>query len=298
MTRPLLKPGQTIGVMAPSSHVPKDDIEQSAAVMEARGFKVFIHPQTFERENQSAGTVLQKSLALQGLWQRADIDAVWCAGGGNRAMHMVEAINFSKMQDKPKALIGFSDATALINAVYAHTGMVTYHGQVFKNLHRMEGAELDYLLAVLAGGEHSFPLDDAIVLREGRAEGPLIGGNLSLFQYLPQILPGEFWKQGILFLEDCNEELSRIDRMFCFLRQSGVLRDIAGLVLGRFDPMPESGTPFGYRLEDILLEHTEGLDIPVVMQAPFGHGSPLYALPVGQKARLDAGGGGRVRLDF
>src|SRR5262249_50985443 len=105
MKAPALKPGDTIGVMAPSSTVEKEDIEKSKALLESKGYKVFVHPQTYERENQSAGTHLQKTLALQGLWQRDDIKAIWAAGGGNRALHLLSSINFEAMKKKPKIFI-------------------------------------------------------------------------------------------------------------------------------------------------------------------------------------------------
>ena len=219
-----LRPGDTIGVMAPSSYVEKKDIEKSKALLEKKGYKVFIHPQTYERENQSAGTHLQKTLALQGLWQRPDITAIWAAGGGNRAMHLLDSINFEAMKRKPKILIGFSDVTALLNAVTVHTGIPTVHGPVFKNLSGYK--QLDHLLDLLAGKKISYPWNKIKVLSPGKAEGPLIGGNLSIFQYLPKTLPGEFWKDSLLFLEDCGEELSRVDRMLLHLRRSGILKDV------------------------------------------------------------------------
>jgi muramoyltetrapeptide carboxypeptidase len=283
---PALKPGDTIGVMAPSSYVEREDIERAKALFEARGYKVFVHPQTYEREHQSAGTLLQKSLALQGLWQREDIKAIWAAGGGNRALHLSETINFDKLKNKPKILVGFSDVTALLNAVYAHTGIVSLHGPVFGKLDKHK--QLDHTLAILSGEKDvSIPLSEAQIITEGKASGHLIGGNLSLFQYLPRTLPGNFWKGGILFLEDCNEEYSHIDRMFLHLRRLGVLGEVSAIVFGQFTGLKDSGRPFGYSLDDIITEHTEGLDIPIVANAPFGHGEDLYALPVGARATLN-----------
>lgn len=280
-----LRPGDTIGVMAPSSYVEKKDIEKSKALLEKKGYKVFIHPQTYERENQSAGTHLQKTLALQGLWQRADITAIWAAGGGNRAMHLLDSINFEAMKRKPKILIGFSDVTALLNAVTVNTGIPTVHGPVFKNLAGYK--QLDHLLDLLAGKKISYPWNKIKVLSPGKAEGPLIGGNLSIFQYLPKTLPGEFWKDSLLFLEDCGEELSRIDRMLLHLRRTNILKEVSGIIMGQFTDSKDTGRPFGFTLEDIIREHTESLGVPVIMNAPFGHGKDLYAFPVGVKAALD-----------
>jgi len=283
---PALKPGDTIGVFAPSSWVEKEEIEKSKAVLEKKGYKVFIHPQTFERLNQSAGSHLQKTLAFQGLWQRPDIKAIWAAGGGNRGMYLLDTINFEKIRDNPKILIGFSDVTALLNGLYAHTGTVSFHGQVFKNVYKW--AELDHLLQILSGrASATYPFGNATIVRQGKAKGPLVGGNLSMFQYLPETLPGKFWKGAILFLEDCNEELSRIDRMLLHLRRTGVFSEISGLLLGEFINMRESQRPFGFKFDEIVSELTEGLDIPVVMDLPFGHGKTFYSFPIGVPAKLD-----------
>lgn len=284
MKPPALKPGNQIGVMAPASYVESGDIEKAKTLMEKRGYNVFIHPQTYERHNQSAGTHLQKSLALQGLWQRDDIDAIWAAGGGNRCLHILDIINFETMKKKPKIFIGFSDVTALLNSIYAHTGINSFHGPVFKDLHKHK--QMSHLLSLLSGEVVEYPANTLTILKEGSAEGHLIGGNLSIFQYLPLTLPGSFWEGSLLFLEDCNEELSKIDRMLLHLKRSGVLKQIGGLILGQFTNMTENGRPFGFTLEDIILEHTEDLNIPIVMNAPFGHGEKLYTFPIGIRAAL------------
>lgn len=285
MKPPALNPGDTIGVMAPSSYVEDIDIKKSKALLEKKGYNVFIHPQTWEREHQSAGSHLQKTLALQGLWQREDIKAIWAAGGGNRSLHLLNSINFEAMKRSPKIFIGFSDVTTLLNGIYAHTGITTYHGPVFKHLHKNK--QIEHLLGLLSGEQTDYPLDNAVTIQEGKASGPLIGGNLSLFQYLPSTLPGKFWQDGLLFLEDCNEELSKIDRMILHLKRLGVLSEIKGLIFGEFTGLKETGRPFGYTLDDIIREHTADLDIPVIMNAPFGHGKAFYTFPIGENAALN-----------
>jgi len=287
-----------IGVMAPSSYVERKDIEKSKALLEAKGYSVFIHPQSFERHHQSAGNNLQKALAFQGLWMRPDIDVIWAAGGGNRVLHLLESINFEKLKDKPKTVVGFSDVTALLNATYAKTGIAGLHGQVFKNLHKMPEDQLDFTLKLLAGGKAEFPLTGATAFREGKAEGVLVGGNISVFQYLPGTLgEDDSWLDGaILFLEDCDEEWSRLDRMLLHYKRSLVFAKISGLVMGQLTSMKDTGRPYGFTLEDMLAEHLEGRDIPVILNAPFGHGKDLFALPVGRKAKLSVGKKNSLKL--
>ncbi len=284
---PALQKDDTIGVFAPSSYVEKQDIEKSKIFIENLGYKVFIHPQTYERENQSAGSHLQKTLAFQGLWQRKDIRAIWAAGGGNRCTHLLDTINFTRLSNSPKILIGFSDVTSLLNAVYANNDIITFHAPVFKNLYKHKQAQIDHLLDLLAGKIISYPVVNKNILRQGKAKGKMIGGNLSLFQYLPMTLPNEFYKNSILFLEDCNEELSHIDRMFLYLKQTGVLDNIKALALGQFTNLKDTGKPFGYELEDIIAEHTENLEIPILNNLPFGHGKDFYSMPIGAEAKID-----------
>ncbi len=284
---PALKRGDRIGVFAPSSWVEKDDIEKSTSLLKERGYDVFIHPQTYEREHQSAGSNLQKCLAFQGLWQRKDINAIWTAGGGNRCMHFLENVNFNRLSLPPKPVIGFSDVTALLNTLFIQRDIISYHGPVFKNLHKYNMT--DHLFGVLEGCEHTtYPVHKDNILRDGQSEGILIGGNLSLIQYQAHILAEHDLIEGaILFIEDCNEELSKLDRMLLHLKRTGLLNKLGAIVFGQFTNMIESGRPFGYTLRDLIIEHTSNLEIPVLYDMPFGHGNDLYTMPIGVKASLD-----------
>jgi muramoyltetrapeptide carboxypeptidase len=286
--KPALQKGARIGVMSPSSHVARSDIEASKDSLEKRGYTVFVHPQTYEQNGQSAGTVLQKSLALQGLIQRDDIDVIWFAGGGNEALPLLESLNFSKIKSV-KPVCGFSDNTSLLNAMAAHVGGIHFHTQVFKNLYKMNNSDLDYMLAFMSGEKRDYSYTDAQIVQTGKATGRLVGGNLSLVQYLPSLLPQDYFENSILFLEDCNEELSRIDRVLSFLRVSGVLAQINGLLIGQFSRLQDNGRPFGKDLNMITAEHMQGYDVPIIHDLPFGHftDSGFMALPIGATITID-----------
>lgn len=285
MTDLTLQPGKTIGVMAPSSFVEQDDIEKSKALLESKGYRVVIHPQTFARHNQSAGSTAEKVDALHALYADTEIDAIWAAGGGNRALDMLDALDYALIGKNPKPLIGFSDVTALLNAIAAHTGHVGFHAQLFKNLHSFDG--LNETLAVLSGQQSSMPLDQAKVVQEGQAEGLVVGGCLSLFQYLPGTNDCPNLHGAILLLEDTGDEISRFDRMFLHMKRMGVFEQIGALVLGQFEDVHDGARPFGFTLEDIAIEALDGRDIPVVIDAPFGHGVRLSPAPIGASGLLD-----------
>lgn len=273
--------GQKIGVFAPSSFIEEADIEKAKSFIEQRGFEVFVHPQIFARHHQSAGTVQEKLDALHDLYSDSSIDCVWAAGGGNRSSQLLEHIDYKLIRSNKKPMIGFSDVTSLLNAITVKTEIINVHGPVFKNLSQYQ--EIDILL----GNDYSMPLVNAHIVKEGEAQGALFGGNLSVFQYLPSLLGKDFLEGSILFLEDCNEELSRIDRMLAYLKNFGAFDQINALILGQFNNLQDSERPFGFSLEDIVREHLDELNIPVIMNAPFGHGQNLHPFPIGQTVQLN-----------
>lgn len=281
MTHPI----QTIGVFAPSSYVERTDIEKSKSVLENRGYQVHVHPQTYARHHQSAGTESEKAGAFHALWNDPAIDVLWAAGGGNRCLHLLPHLNIANLKN-PKPVIGFSDVTVLLNALYAQAHIPAIHGQVFKNVYKH--TELDQLLSLLTGEAQNYPVQNCTTINQGTASGPLIGGNLSVFQYLPAAFKTKFWDNTILFLEDTGEEYSAFDRTMRHLKNLGILDDISGLIFGNFANWKDSGRPYGFSFEEIVAEHTEGLDIPIIANAPFGHTGPFYALPVGARASLHA----------
>lgn len=283
---PALQPGDTIGVMSTSCWVDESDILKAKEFVESRGYEVFVHPQATKRLHQSAGSADDKVKAFHDLFKNTDVKAIMSARGGNRAITMLDQIDFDLVKNNPKALIGYSDLTILLNSVYARTGMVSFHGPVFREL--PERKDAGQMLDILAGKVQTIDLPGAQIVRAGVAEGRLLGGNLSLFQtllgtpYLPDM------KGAILFLEDIGDHLSRYDRMLGHLRAAGILKQISGLILGQFtDIQDDEERAFGFTLEDVVREHTAGLDIPVLMNAPFGHGDDLPTFPVGCPVRLE-----------
>lgn len=276
---PPLRSGDTIGVMAPSSRISQDDLSASARFLEDRGYKVFIHPQCHVENRQSAGTPAQKRDALHDLAHRPDINAVFFATGGNRALTFADMVDYQLIAANPKIYMGFSDNSVLLNIISAKTGLVTYHGPTFKRL--PHNPEADFNLSVLSGAQNNIPLSGLNWMRGNTMKGRLFGGNLSLVRALK---PADFpaVQRGILFLEDIKEEYSRIDRDLCALRRTGLFDDLAGIIFGDFtDPQDTGVLPFGFTLEEIIAEHIAGFDFPVAMNAPFGHGGRLPVFPVG-----------------
>lgn len=287
---PPLNPGDTIGVMATSCWLEEADIIAAKDFVESKGYKVFVHPQATARLNQSAGSAKEKVDAFHDLIRHPAIKAIMGARGGNRALTMLDKIDYTLVKQNPKIIMGYSDVTVLLNAIYMHTGMITYHGPLFRELPRRP--EFEQVFSLLAGAKAPIPLPGCNVLKGGVAQGRLIGGNLSLFQtllgtpHLPDL------NGALLFLEDIGDHVSRYDRMLGHLRNVGVFEKISGLVIGAFTNMDDDAErPFGFTLEDVIREHTDDFNGLVIMNAPFGHGQHLPAFPVGAPVKVTASPG-------
>ena len=288
---PPLQKGDLIGVVAPSSRVDgyASAVARGCRILEDSGYRVFIHPQCEVRLHGSAGTNQEKIQALHEVWSDPEIKAILCARGGNRALHVLEGLDFDLIRNNPKIFMGYSDSTALLCAITARTRMVSFHGTALIRI--KDSAFWTQSERILAGAEQHIPLSPAQSIRVGKARGHLVGGNLSVFQYLvgTSFLPT--CEGALLFLEDCHDETSRFDRMFLHLRRMGVFARIAGLIVGEFCGLQDTGeTPFGFSLKALIEEHTRDYDFPVVYDVPFGHGDHLPVFPVGRMAHLDTEG--------
>lgn len=294
---PALYKGDTIGIMAPSSRVKKETLLKGIAALEARGFNVYVHPQTWKTHGQFAGTPKQKASALHDLYKNPDIKAIFCARGGNGAGTVLEHLDYDLIRQHPKILMGFSDATALLAAVNKKTGQIGFHGPVVNSIGigRPYKTHLNQCFNLLSGQTEEIEMNRAVALRAGVAQGRLVGGNLSV---LCSLL-GTPWqpdlRKSILFIEDINEEYSAVHRMLQHLRNTGTLEQVGGILLGQFMNMKDTGSqPFGFTLADIVREVTAPLKVPVALNVPFGHGKDLYTLPIGAPATLAVRKGGSV----
>ena len=282
---PALKKGDTIGVMSTSCHVKRENIITATNFMEAEGYKVFVHEQTFNQSNQSAGTTQEKTDALHDLFKNKEIKAILGSRGGNRASTMLDKLDYDLIQANPKIITGYSDVTALTNAIHAKTGLITFQSPLFRELPTHK--DFRFMLNVLEGKQTTVDLHDCAVIKDGQAEGKILGGNLSVLQGLIGTPYQPDFNGAILVLEDVADHISRYDRMFCHLRNAGILKSLSGLIIGSFSNMKDSeDNPFGFTLEDIVQEHTHGYNYPILMNAPFGHEGLLKTLPIGANATL------------
>jgi muramoyltetrapeptide carboxypeptidase len=279
-----LQIGDTIGVMSPSSYITRDDLDKAVKIVEGYGYKIHAHPQTLAKHNQSAGTNIEKLNAFHDLIQNPDIKAIIFSCGGNRAMHWVDDIDYDIIKANPKIIMGFSDITSILNLINARVGLVTYHGPNLKwfMVHENNKTDIEQCFEVLSNPSKKLSF---LRKQESDAKDPsfrwddkmLTGGNLSLIQYLTSELD---FNKKILFIEDRYIEISRLDRMICHLKRMNVFKKIDGLILGEFSQLLDTERPYGFTFDDIIAEHVPH-NLPIIRNAPFGHGKRLITLPIG-----------------
>lgn len=296
--RPLprrLRPGDCIGIASPSRWLAPDALERTVTLLEETGFVVQLGSAARLRDHQYAGTFAERARELHELFDDGQVAAILCSRGGYGATRVSDLLDYERIRRNPKALIGFSDITVLHTAIARERGAVTFHGPMLNSF--KDGADpysWTNLLSVLGGelpGPYPIPSDmPQRIVRPGVGEGPLFGGNLTLLNHLI----GTRWDFDtagtILFLEDWNEKLYSLDRMFVQFRRAGRLERVRGLLVGEIAQLSDEEIPFGRSVEEIVLDACEGLDIPIVTNVPCGHGLHQMTLPIGIRARLDCAG--------
>ena len=300
-----LKKGDTVGLVAPASSVLENEsIRMAMDVIRSMGLKVKPGKHLFERKGYLAGEDANRAKDLNGMFADSSVDAIFCLRGGYGSARMLPMIDYKNIAKNPKILLGYSDITALLNAIHLHTGLVTFHGPMPTGNYSTYSYEALKSVIMnpkprtqLAAAPEFEPVegqidrDNRLVrIREGKARGKLIGGNLSLITKLMGTPYEPDFKDAILVLEDVNEKPYRIDGMLTHLWLTGKLKDMAGIAMGKWsDCDPED--PNSLTLETVFGEWCEQFKIPAVRGLMYGHVKDNATLPIGCEAELDATAG-------
>jgi muramoyltetrapeptide carboxypeptidase len=290
---PALKPGDTIAITSPAGAVwDPVQVETFSSILKGFGFKITLGKTLSEKFGYFAGTDELRAGELNSFFADQTIKGIFCMKGGWGCARLLDKLDYNLIEKNPKMLIGFSDITTLLIAISAKTGLVTFHGPVgnsgwnawtsdmFKNVTMDPNA-----LPVFTNPA----TEDAIVtINSGKANGELIGGNLSVITSLmgSTYLPG--WKNKILFLEDVKEEPYRIDRALTQLKLCGVLNSISGFVFGKCAKCLAEEPQKAFTFHEVILQHIKPLGIPAFYGAMIGHIENKLTLPLGIRAEMDA----------
>jgi muramoyltetrapeptide carboxypeptidase len=298
-----LPEGGRIGLVSPASFIEESELKESVENLSSLGFDVNYTEKVLLKNGYLAGTDKERADDLNEMFRNKNIDAIVCTRGGYGCARILDMLDYKAISENPKILIGYSDITALLFAVYSQTGLISFHGPV--GISTFNNFSIDSFVNVLMYGKKKYiaPLaeDDAFnpdpafepfTINSGKAKGILVGGNLSIAVSMIGTKYDVDYKNKILFFEEVGEEPYRIDRMLTQLLVSGKLKSAAGIVLGVFKNCEKRRNNPSFEktfsLKEVLTDRLGGLGIPVFYGMSFGHVTNKITIPFGIEAEIDA----------
>ncbi|MFT0519461.1 S66 peptidase family protein [Pseudomonas faucium] len=287
---PAALPGDAcFAIVAPAGPA-RLDAQKASQWFAERGYRCRLYPGVEQAQGYLAGTDQQRLDDLHAAFADPAVDAILCMRGGYGSMRLLDKLDFELIRRHPKPLIGYSDITALHTAIYRHTGLLTFHGGMLNA--DLLGAKLQpteaSLLAQLTGrvgegDEIAHPGEFALsCVVPGVASGRLLGGNLSMLGATLGTLAEIDTQGSILFIEDVNEPLYRVDRLLTQMRLAGKLEGVRGVLVGDFAGITVAA------MTPLLQEVFGPLGVPVLAGWRSGHCDPNVCLPLGARVRLDS----------
>lgn len=294
---PALSQGDRVAVLSPAGPLPEergDDLARGLERLRAWGLRPELSPHAKDRSGYLAGSDADRASDLQAALDDPAVRGIFCVRGGYGCTRILPRLDWSGFRKAPKALVGYSDVTALLAAAHA-AGVVGFHGPMVATSRglAMGPAAAEQQRALLFDAERApaLPASEGAVahtLVAGEAEGELVGGNLSLVSAVVGTPAEVSARDRILFLEDVDERPYSVDRMLTQLRQAGCLDGVRAIALGDFGYGDETADAVRRHMTPVFLDRLGDLGVPVAFGFPFGHCPRSWTLPVGGAARLRA----------
>ena len=296
---PRLKLGDTVGLVNPASPIDPADIKPIKDTLATLGLKVKLGSHLLDRYGYLAGKDADRAADINMMFADTSVQAILTMRGGWGCNRILPLLDYELIRSHPKILLGYSDITSLLNAIYARSDIVTFHGPVGTST--WNAFTLDYVKRLLFAREtlklqNPLPSSDSVTTAQfrvatitpGKARGRLVGGNLSVLTAMvgsPYLPP---WKQTILFLEETGEDIYRVDRMLTQLKLAGILHQIAGFIFGQCTDCGSGKEKESLTLMEVLRTHILPLEIPAWYGSAIGHIQDKFTLPVGVEVEIDA----------
>ncbi len=297
-----LELGDKIAVTAPGGAIwDQKDVLRFELLLKNMGFRVVLGETLTKKKGYLAGTDEERSNELMSFFVDSSVDGIIAMRGGWGCARLLDKLDYSIIQSNPKVLMGFSDITSLLNAIYIKTGLVTFHGLVGVN--SWNEFSTDVFNRVVCNGETcSLPLDPLstsyfVTLNKGKASGKLFGGNLSVISGLVGSPYFEIPENSILFLEETNEEPYVVDRLLTHLKLAKVYEKLNGVVFGNCSRCLAENPMQSIPTIEVIREHFSEIKIPVSYGSPIGHVANKWTLPIGIEVEMDADIGSLTLLE-
>lgn len=285
---PYLKRGDVVAITCPAGFMPLQKIQACVQTLQSWGLEVWIGKTVGSHsDNYFSGTDEERRDELQALLDTSEVNAILCGRGGYGVSRIMDQLDFKNFKKHPKWVIGFSDITVLHSHLHQLVGSASLHASMAAAFQDTTAKDdIASLKQALFGKKMKYNMKQSTAVHYGEGEGILVGGNLALLAHQCGTKRQLKTKGKILFIEDVGEYLYNIDRMMLQLKQSGVLSELAGLILGGFTDCKDTERPFGKTIDEILLDHIGTYDFPIVMHAPVSHAVPNLAFKCGIPHKL------------
>lgn len=298
---PQLKVGDTVGLINPASATSSEDIEDAKKTLTSLGLQYKLGTHILDRYGYLAGKDRDRAADVNAMFADRSVKAIIAARGGWGCNRILPLLDYKLIRNNPKIIMGYSDITSLLLAIYSQTGLITFHGPVGTST--WNDFTTNYVKRILFDGEsvvmQNPPASNENVttpictqtITSGKAKGKLLGGNLSVLvamvgsAYLPD------WQKTILFVEEIEEEVYRVDRMLTQLKLAGILDRISGFIFGQCTSCDPKDRDKSLTLTQVLREHIQPLGIPAWYGSAIGHIKDKFTLPIGIEVEIDADAG-------
>ncbi len=288
--------GDTIGIITPSepiSILKKDRFEKGTAELKVRGFKIKIGKYALlNPNNYIAANDKERAEDINEMFADSEVKAILCTAGGHNSNGILPYLDYSLIEKNPKIFVGLSDPTAIINAIYKKTGLITFHGPSVmsdygKGINRY--TEEYFGKAVM----YSEPigkikeLSNWEILKGGICEGTLIGGNLTILQCLIGTEYEPDWTDTILFWEEMGVEPFNIERKLTQLKQLGIFNKIKGMIVGKCVECETKSYNNKTTIQEVVQKVCSEFKFPIIFNVDLGHTMEKITIPLGTKAKID-----------
>lgn len=295
-----LKKGDTIGLIAPGYSIRPEILKEAISTLKSIGYKPFHTHRILGNHGYFSSTDEERAKDLNEMFSNTKIDGILCARGGYGCTRIMHLIDFDTIREHPKALIGFSDITVLLNGIYQETGLITFHGPVGSTLN--DPYSIEQFQKVLTNPEEQLniknikltdlskknnPEYERYTITGGTATGPLVGGSLTLINALIGTPHEIDFTDTLICIEDVEEAPYRIDRMLTQLIAGKTFTKAAGILFGVCSGCNASTNRSSFSLKEVIMDRIRPLNIPSVYGMSFGHVENNFTFPIGITAKLD-----------
>lgn len=284
--------GDTIGVVGVSNSLDLEkrynDFRRAEELLKNKGFKIKKAKNVLEDYYGSAGTREQKAEEFMNMFKDNEVKAIICLDGGETCNTFIELLDYEEIKRHPKILVGYSDITVLLNAIYKKTGLVTFSGPNFVCFGTEYGEEQYKIFedAFVNKKLDKFNVSNKVSIRDGKVEGKIIGTNLGTMMYLVGTEYLAKMQDNILFIESYRTSPNECQRRFAHLKQLGIFDKVKGIVIGYNYDLQKNGNLYP-QMEDILKEYTKEYNFPIVKCNDFGHKIANSVIPIGANVKID-----------